>query len=152
MKVLRLSFCFALNLHYLCTDKRNIMQRWLKILLVVVTLSTCGITSVSASGHTTDDGKRKQGDMLVEQQDNRQAVLSNANELAHLCCSRPERVIPSSSNFYNTLRTPAKPNTLFHLQKASFCHYRGLGVPISRRIAAMPSSAYYVLTLRRLIC
>ena len=152
MKVLRLSFCIALNLHYLCTDKRNIMQRWLKILLVVVTLSTCGITLVSASGHTTDDGKRKQGDMLVEQQDNRQAVLSNANELARLCCSRPERVISSSSNFYNTLRTPAKPSTLFHLQKASFCHYRGLGVSISRRIAAMPSSAYYVLTLRHLIC
>lgn len=128
------------------------MQRWLKILFIVATLAMSGMTPAFASGHHDDDGKRKETDMLVEQTSNQQAVLSNANELAHLCCSRPERVVPSSSNFYNTLYSTARPNTLFHIQKNSFCHYRGLGIRTSRRITAAPSSAYYVLTLRHLIC
>ena len=104
-----------------------------------------GLLLISKQKEYGEDGVLVVGDVAV-------TPMPNANELAHLCCSRPERVVPSSSNFYNTLHSPARPNTLFHIQKNSFCHYRGLGIRTSRRITAAPSSAYYVLTLRHLIC
>ena len=149
MRIIRL---FYLSLHPKIQTKTLPMQRWLKILLLVMTLSVCGMTHASASCRLSGDGDHKRADMLMERQANQQAVLSNANDLARICCSRPERVVPSYTNFCNTLRSTLRSNNLFHIQKATFCHYRGLGTILSRRIAAVPSSAYYVLTLRHLIC
>lgn len=127
------------------------MQKWLRILLVALTLLVCNAASAGVASRP-DGGDGRKGCMLADASDNQQATLSNANELARLCCSRPERVLPSTSNFYNTLRTPARPVNLFYIQKTSYSGYRGPGQILSRPVAVVPSAAYYVLQLRRLLC
>lgn len=127
------------------------MQKWLRIMFVALTLLVCNAASAGVDSRP-DNGDNRKGSMLVDASDNQQATLSNANELARICCSRPERVLPSTSNFYNTLRTPARPVNLFYIQKISYSGYRGPGQILSRPVAAVPSAAYYVLQLRRLLC
>ena len=129
------------------------MANWLKTLLLVMLLALCN--SVSAAPYANKQHgtpAEKQRDCIIEHRDSQQAILSNTNELARICSSRPERIITSTSNFLHTMRTPAKPTHLFNLQKISFCHYRGTGKTESRPIMPAPSSAYYVLTLRHLLC
>lgn len=128
------------------------MQKWLRIMFVALTLLVCNAASADVSSRNDNSDGRGKGSMLVDASDNQQATLSNANELARVCCSRPERVLPSTSNFYNTLRTPARPVNLFYIQKTSYSGYRGPGQILSRPVAVVPSAAYYVLQLRRLLC
>lgn len=127
------------------------MQKWLRILFVALTLLVCNAANADVTASNSNDGGRK-GSMLVDATDNQQATLGNANELARICCSRPERILSSTSNFYNTLRTPVRPVNLFYIQKTSYSGYRGPGSILSRPVAAVPSAAYYVLQLRRLLC
>lgn len=125
------------------------MLRWFKIFVYAVCLTFACQTSAFAKADNSN-GEEKHT-FIHEHQENAQATISDAQNLARLCSSVPERVLPSS-NFTHTLRTPVRPHNLFFIQKISFANYHGQGITVSKPILAVPSCAYYVLTLRHLLC
>ncbi len=129
------------------------MENWLKTLLLVMAFALSAAASATPSAQERHDNPaEEQRCALAERSNKPQAILSNANELARICSSRPERIVTSTTTFVQTMRTPLRIQQLFNLQKSSFCHYRGIGQSVSRPIMPAPSSAYYVLTLRHLLC
>ncbi len=129
------------------------IEYYLKTLLLFIAFAISTTVSAAPSAPKWhDEPVDKQKSSFVENGNKPQAILSNANELARICSSRPERSITSTSNFIQTLRTPARIQDLFNLQKTSFCHYRGVGQLLSRPIMPTPSATYYVLALRHLLC
>lgn len=129
------------------------IEYYLKTLLLLMVFAISATASAAPSAQKWhDEPVDKQKSSFVEHGNKPQAILSNANELARICSSRPERSITSTSNFIQTLRTPVRVQDLFNLQKTFFCHYRGVGQTTSRPIMPAPSATYYVLTLRHLLC
>ncbi len=125
------------------------MQKWLKILFTVL----CLAFAYQASADTTSSKPMKsdrQG-YVDYSHEKPQAVISENLELARICSTMPERVLPSSS-FTNALRTLARTHHLFNIQKNTFTNYRGLGNIVSKPILALPSCVYFILTLRHLLC
>ena len=127
------------------------MRIFIKHLLLTVVLTfSCTTFASAASSGRGNDSTRKHG-IVLAQDDAPKATLTEGNSLARICSSRPERILPSFLTT-NSQRHNIRHNNLFNLQKASFCQYRGLKAIISRRILAMPSCEYYILTLRHLLC
>lgn len=126
------------------------MLRWFKILFIALCFAfSC---QASASAHSCGSPASEKHGMVYDHQQKPQAVLSEALDLARICGSMPERVLPSS-NFTPSLRASVRSQSLFNAQIISFTNYRGLGCNVSKPILAVPLCVhYYVFTLRHLLC
>ncbi len=127
------------------------MLKWFKILLLTVcfAFSCQAFAAIESSSDKLLDSE-KHG-VVYDHQQKPQTALSESLNFVRLCSSMSERVLPSS-NLTQTLRTSVRTHYLFSTQKNSFTNYRGLGHNVSKPILALPSCAYYVLTLRHLLC
>ena len=126
------------------------MSRWIKILVLLLGIALHAPSCLAADTTSADGGHREKATLMAHREKT-QAVLAGTDTLARICSARPER-FSSPAEYQSQLRLQVRFLDLFHHQKSCFCHYRGVGTPLSSRIMAVPPSDYYVVALRHLLC
>ena len=125
-------------------------------LITLITWLTLGCSASASASNVADKAccaahHRHSCAIAPDDSGKPQAALRADNQLARICCQRPERMVSPQGHEVSP-RLTMRHHYLFNLQKSSFCHYRGSRKAVSRRLLAVPACAYYVVMLRHLRC
>lgn len=129
------------------------IKKHFKVILLIVLAMICQSTvslscDYSAANKCHDNRTAKTS---LYEKDRQQAILTNIQELAHICCSNPTRQVNGTERYLSHIRGSFTRH-LFNYQKVSFLNYRGCLSLQTTPIIILPSCNYYVFALRHLLC
>lgn len=121
------------------------MRRLLFIIILIITMITCGHGEVSAAQQREDTLHK-----IEHKNDSHEAILSDVSVLYRVCNGRPQRLVPNSNLSF--CKYNSRIFNFFFFYHSRLSHFYG-----KQRVETAPfhfdvACKYYIICLRHLLC